>query len=277
MVWRAAFEANRLTVIQKASARMEEVGVSGTILVVDDQPATVAGVTEFLAYAGYDTVSADTFETAVQLLDENEPDLLIADVRLGARNGIGLLIAARARHPGLRTIIVTGYPDPVLENEARQEGAAAFLIKPLTSEAFLATVAETLRASGRHRRWFRKSIKPGLEAMIDQQAATIVDLSYGGAKLDVAARDAYEPPDTMQLSLPTMDVTVPARKVWARSSNGTVLCGIAIEDVPAAEAWYSAVDIVSGRHPVGPPIHNLPPTRWPVRFSSHQRPPKTDL
>jgi DNA-binding response OmpR family regulator len=213
--------------------------MGGTILVVDDHPDTLAGVTEFLSHAGYHTLSASTFETAMQMLDETEPDLLIVDVRLGDKNGIGLLIAGRARHPGLGMIVVTGYPDPVLELEARHQGASAFLIKPLSSDTLLEVVAQTLLASGRHRRWFRRRVKTALEARVDERTVRLLDVSQGGARIEVAALNGTDLPDSIELRFPSFGVVVPAAKVWTRRSDDTVLYGLAIQSTPAhaADAW----------------------------------------
>ena len=76
-----------------------------------------------------------------RVLDEAPPDLLIADVRLGAFNGLQLL-AMGLRH--IPAIVITGFPDPVLEAEARQLGAT-FLLKPIEPAGLLTLVKELLR------------------------------------------------------------------------------------------------------------------------------------
>jgi len=114
------------------------------ILVVDDDRAARAGLVELLQAAGYTVTGAGTFEEATKILATSTPDLLVADVRLAAFNGLHLLHRSRRTHPRMASIVISGYPDPAIEHDAQEAGASAFLIKPLDPQAFLARVAEVL-------------------------------------------------------------------------------------------------------------------------------------
>src|SRR5260370_1436071 len=111
------------------------------ILIVDDHDATRRGLQEFLANAGYVVLSASTFDEGKRLLREQAPDLLIADVRLGDFNGLQLVIDA----PALPSIIVTGFPDPIIQAEAVRLGAH-FLTNPIAPHQWPALI-ETPPAS----------------------------------------------------------------------------------------------------------------------------------
>ncbi len=100
------------------------------ILVVDDAPAVRRMLTELLDGAGYDVLSAGTFEEGKQLADAGNPDLMLIDIRLGDYNGLQLAVRERVNHPGRPVIVMTGHSDPVLEAEARRHGAE-FVEKPL--------------------------------------------------------------------------------------------------------------------------------------------------
>lgn len=101
-----------------------------TILVVDDAPAVRRMLTELLTGAGYEVLSAGTFEEGKQLADAGNPDLMLIDIRLGDYNGLQLAVRERVNHPGRPVIVMTGHSDPVLEAEARRHGAE-FVEKPL--------------------------------------------------------------------------------------------------------------------------------------------------
>ena len=112
------------------------------ILVVDDEDGMRGFLFTILAQAGYDVVAADSVQAARAVLDEEvQPDLLITDVRLGDFNGLQLLAM---RPLSIPAIVVTGFPDPMLEAQARQFGAT-FLIKPFVPAALLTIVEELLR------------------------------------------------------------------------------------------------------------------------------------
>src|SRR5918999_3223984 len=97
------------------------------ILVVDDDRATRVGLVALLQSEGYDVVAADNFKAGLKAMVEENPQLLITDVRLGEFNGLHLAAANRTKVP---VIVITGYPDPVLEAVARTFNAD-FLIKPV--------------------------------------------------------------------------------------------------------------------------------------------------
>lgn len=106
------------------------------ILVVDDDPQVLRYLTEILQDAGYDTLACNRFQDAKALLATTRPALLLTDIRLGAFNGLQLGFIARDHHPGLPVVVLTGYEDPTLREEAKRSGAA-FLVKPVTRAALL--------------------------------------------------------------------------------------------------------------------------------------------
>ena len=111
------------------------------ILVVDDSPAVLRMLTELLTGAGYDVLSAGSFEQGRQLADTGHPDILLIDVRLGDYNGLQLAVRERINHPERRVIVMTGHSDPVLEAEARRQGAQ-FVEKPLKPSSLLEMIRQ---------------------------------------------------------------------------------------------------------------------------------------
>jgi two-component system KDP operon response regulator KdpE len=115
-------------------------------LIVEDHEATRLGLVALLANAGYIVLSASTFAEARRSLAEHMPDVLIADLRLGEYNGLQLVAAAPVAIP---SIIVTGFPDPVLEAAALKLGAH-YMTKPIVLESLLSLIEERI-AGGRPR------------------------------------------------------------------------------------------------------------------------------
>lgn len=113
------------------------------ILIVDDTTATLGALAELLSSAGFAVVTAENFEQAKRLIDEQSPDLLIVDIRLGPYNGLHLVVRERLAHPDRPIIMTTGYPDPLLQAEARKYGAE-FLEKPIRSADLIAMVGRLL-------------------------------------------------------------------------------------------------------------------------------------
>lgn len=216
------------------------------ILIVDDDDQTLAGWAKFLRQAGYEVVARNTFGEGRQALREAAPDLIIADVRLGSFNGLQLLAMEPQRIP---SIIVTGFDDPVIESDAKRLGAA-FLVKPVLPSLLLSLVDQKLAnlatkpTFGSARRWLRKQVAEGLSAQVADSTARVLDLSYGGLRLEIQRRAEEVLPPSFTVSLPASGLSVPVDLVWStRVGDQAWLCGAAVSHQSGtAQAWRGLVD-----------------------------------
>jgi DNA-binding response OmpR family regulator len=203
-----------------------------------------------LSDAGYLTVAVRTFEDATRQLAVDCPDLLMATVRLGAFNGLHLVLRCRGDYPYLPMIVTGEEEDPLLAGEVTRYGAR-FVSKSLEPERFLRLVSELLSGrspQGPHgeRRWPRKPAE--LPATVSQTPARVVDLSYGGLRLELAESpaDAQEP---MDVAFPTLGLSIKAVPRWTKpvEAQGSWWCGaeVAPGDSEACQAWRGVVDSLS--------------------------------
>ncbi len=105
------------------------------MLVVDDEPAIIFALSEYLTVRGYEVDSALGLLDAEALLgvDTDRYRVLVTDLSLGGRGGTeGLELAAlvRREHPRTRTVILTAYGSAEVEAAAQRLGVDAFLHKP---------------------------------------------------------------------------------------------------------------------------------------------------
>ena len=114
-----------------------------TLMVVDDDRQVLRYLTETLREEGYNTVACERYQDAKGMIGSARPDLLVTDIRLGAYNGLQLALYAQNRYPGIPVIVLTGYEDPTLREEASKSGAT-FLVKPVRREMLLKTIADRL-------------------------------------------------------------------------------------------------------------------------------------
>lgn len=103
------------------------------LLIVDDDRALIEALERGLTLEGWDVVAHTTFEGARQALRRERFDALLADVRLGAFNGIQLAVVARDLFPDMHIVVFSGFDDQVLRGEAEHIGAS-FAVKPVTVE-----------------------------------------------------------------------------------------------------------------------------------------------
>jgi FixJ family two-component response regulator len=216
------------------------------ILIVDDDQATRSGLAKLLERAGFETIAASTFQEGARFLREAAPDLLITDVRLGEFNGLHLVVMRPREMPA---IVLTGFPDPVLEAEARRAGAD-YLLKPFSGAEIVRLAEQKLAAAGEHgvtsskRRWERKHVSNALAACVEDLPARILDVSYGGLRFEIARLAERPVPSSFNVSLPPSEVVFPCDLVWTDRHDNSWLCGAQVsqENHDAALAWRGLVD-----------------------------------
>lgn len=214
------------------------------ILVVDDDEAALAGLIEMLRDAGHQTTGAATFDAARRLLDVGHYDLLIADIRLRAHNGLHLVRLSRLLHPDMAIILMTGYPERSLEFEASRYGAA-YLEKPIDPKQFIRTVERLLAQVRRERRWPRHHAPETFEVQIGTWPARLLDVSYGGLRFEMDAPATPLPP-TVPVRMPALNLYLEAETIWTDrlTSPGALLGGLALlsEGDEAPLPWRALVD-----------------------------------
>jgi len=120
------------------------------LLLVDDEPSILGALTRYFRLRGFDVDCAAEREEAEALLSANDYACVIADLELtpwrGAE-GLQLLNDVRVMAPEVRTILITGYGSPLIEEEARRHGVHAFVRKPVRLGQLEAIVRRLLAAA----------------------------------------------------------------------------------------------------------------------------------
>lgn len=119
----------------RASASLE--GAAGMVLLVDDESLVRTATSELLRDLGYQVVEAESGREALDYLAGNRVDFLVTDHLMPGMTGTDLVRTVREAHPGVRTLIVSGYADlegispdlPRLAKPFRQEELADSLAR----------------------------------------------------------------------------------------------------------------------------------------------------
>jgi two-component system, cell cycle response regulator CpdR len=80
------------------------------VLVAEDDAAVRTFVTRALTHAGYSVTDVEDGKQALQALEIERFDLLVADIVMPVLDGIALALSAGSRQPDLRILLITGYP-----------------------------------------------------------------------------------------------------------------------------------------------------------------------
>ncbi len=105
-----------------------------TILLVDDDPFILTGISKNLEMEGYRVITAANGEQALNLLEEAGFDLVITDLIMDKIDGIQVLKKAKAVDPESMVIILTGYESLSSAIDALRLNADDYLLKPCESE-----------------------------------------------------------------------------------------------------------------------------------------------
>jgi len=100
------------------------------ILVVDDERSMRDFLKILLDKEGYEVMTAQDGKHAQSILDENEFDLVISDIRMPGMNGLELLEFIKDEKPNLPVIMITAFASPVDAVRAMKDGAYDYITKP---------------------------------------------------------------------------------------------------------------------------------------------------
>jgi DNA-binding response OmpR family regulator len=225
---------------------------SPVAIVVDADVAELRLTTQALEDAGFIVMTANSFPKAKALLESVTPEIVIADIRLDAFNGLHLAALCAASRPGTPFVVTHRVYDAVFDADAQRLGAA-YIVKTPTREELTRAVG-SLFESRRHgldlvRRSYRKPAPVQTVVKVAASKAEVVDVSYGGLQLKVpldVGRAESELPSRFVIEFPNLDLSLVASRVWAAPDRdtGRWVCGadVSRSDSHQLERWREFVD-----------------------------------
>jgi CheY-like chemotaxis protein len=119
--------------------------MSARILVVDDDPQILKLYSKILTKGGYAVTIEPSGKQAIKILEDEPFDLLVLDLCMPQPDGFEVLEKIRTRHPGLRTLVTSGFMDGALLLASEALGATASLNKKDSPDQLLQKVNLLLR------------------------------------------------------------------------------------------------------------------------------------
>ncbi|MGA1999004.1 MAG: sigma-54 dependent transcriptional regulator [Terriglobales bacterium] len=102
------------------------------LLVVDDERAVREGCRDAAQAAGFNTFAADSAEHAYKVLDNQNIDIVLLDLKLPGASGLEALRTVKSRRPNAVVVIITGYATVSSAVQAMKMGAFDYISKPFT-------------------------------------------------------------------------------------------------------------------------------------------------
>jgi CheY-like chemotaxis protein len=123
------------------------------ILIIDDEPQIRSMLRLMLERVGYEVAEAPDGIEGIRRYRENPADLIITDLIMPNKDGIGMIIDLKKEFPKVKIIAMSGggvnRPEGYLDG-AKKLGATRTLTKPIDRDEMLKAVKETLKNPAVH-------------------------------------------------------------------------------------------------------------------------------
>src|SRR5438876_8830411 len=139
-----------------------------TILVVEDDAENRAAMVKVIEAAEYKVLQTDNGQQAIDILNEEEIDILVTDLRLPVMDGVELLKRAKAVGQDVEVIMITGHGTVEIAVEAIKEGAYDFITKPVKKAQLLRAIEKAAEKQylSRENRELRQQLGQGARRII---------------------------------------------------------------------------------------------------------------
>jgi two-component system response regulator PilR (NtrC family) len=118
--------------------------IKSSVLVVDDEPEMCAVLKDVLKEAQYDVTCVLSGKEAIRIIENENFDLVITDLKMREMDGMALLSWVKNEKPDIEVIMITGYGTIDTAVEATKKGAFHFVQKPFKMKEMLLLVEKAL-------------------------------------------------------------------------------------------------------------------------------------
>ena len=129
--------------------RRQNFELPSRVLLVDDEKEYVQTLSERLQMRDFGTAVASDGEQALAMVKEDEPEVMVLDLRMPGIDGMEVLDRMKKENPGVEVIILTGHGTDKDRETAMNLGAFAYLEKPVDIELLSRTMKEAYEKARR--------------------------------------------------------------------------------------------------------------------------------
>lgn len=117
------------------------------VLLVDDEEDFLTLLAKRLRRRSLQVSCASTAEAALEVLARQRIAVVVLDIRLPGMDGLEALQRIRERYPATQVIMLTGFTDRAVVDEAQARGAFCTLVKPVEVRVLLSRIHQAARGS----------------------------------------------------------------------------------------------------------------------------------
>ena len=119
-----------------------------TVLLVDDEADLILTLAERLTLRGIPATVATDGDQALQIMAQKDFDIALLDAKMPGISGSELLKRINVEHPDMKVILVTGRGSREEYDQAIEEGAFDYLVKPVDLDTLIATMRRAMDPEG---------------------------------------------------------------------------------------------------------------------------------
>src|SRR6202012_2640925 len=117
---------------------------TGTVLIIDDEEKLRSLLARIIRLEGITVLEADTLKAGNRLLDKEDIDVVLCDVKLPDGNGVEVVRELKARHPSVETILLTAYGNIADGVMAMKNGAFDYITKGDDNDKIIPLLARAM-------------------------------------------------------------------------------------------------------------------------------------
>ena len=178
------------------------------LLIVDDEPSTLASLSRAFRLVGHEATVCDNAAKALELAKSDDFDLIFSDVVMPGKDGLSFLEDLRAQSVSTPVVMMSGQAHIEMAVRATRLGALDFLEKPISTDKLLLTVENALKLQrleaenrqlrqrlGKHEIVWTGDAMKKVMALVERVAATetrVCILGETGTGKELVARTLHE-------------------------------------------------------------------------------------
>ena len=173
-----------------------------SVLIVDDEESIRVSLEGFLKKKYY-VQTAESGPIALEMLQDNQYDLILSDIKMDDMNGIVLLKKVKENFPESAFLLMTGFSSLNTAIEALRLGASDYLIKPCVKKIVFESIARCLKNNSKKNteeltQKFQEKLNtlPGVKSLTKRELEVFNYLFSGMSDKDMAEK--------LAVSLPTI-------------------------------------------------------------------------
>lgn len=119
--------------------------MKGTILIADDETEIRESLSMVLTDEGYQCLTVEDGEAAVEAISENNIDILITDIRMPKLDGMGVLEKTIQISPQTLIVLITAFATVETAVQSLRNGASDYILKPLDFDEVIMRINHLMR------------------------------------------------------------------------------------------------------------------------------------